>query len=208
MDALIDIIGEAVLGMAVEKANPRCFNSCGIVVGTSALIVGLSTIVLSLLIGEDKLGYERYWNRIGCGGVIVLFGAIFAWVFILTPLLKQWVKKQNDGGKMEGKYPQAISDYTRAIELDLNDADAYYNRGNAYYDSGNLEQAIENYNKAIELDPSYTDAYYNRGNAYSDTGNLEQAIENFERYIEHAPNAPDREEVMDAIRDLKSKLAP
>jgi len=35
---------------------------------------------------------------------------------------------------------KTIADYTRAIELTPNDPIAYYDRGNAYYHSGDLEQ--------------------------------------------------------------------
>jgi tetratricopeptide (TPR) repeat protein len=51
------------------------------------------------------------------------------------------------------QYDQAISDYSKAIELNPKDADAYKNRGAAYLDKGQYNQAISDYNKAIELNP-------------------------------------------------------
>ena len=45
------------------------------------------------------------------------------------------------------------------------DAIAYYNRGNAKDDKGDLDGAIADYNRAIELDPKLAIAYNNRGNA-------------------------------------------
>lgn len=52
---------------------------------------------------------------------------------------------------------QAIADYTNALELDPNLADAYFNRGGANYHSGNLEQALRDYEQYLELAPNAPD---------------------------------------------------
>ena len=49
------------------------------------------------------------------------------------------------------------------IKLNPNDAQAYNNRGAAYYNQGKLDFAIRDYNKTIKLDPDFAEAYYNRG---------------------------------------------
>jgi len=71
----------------------------------------------------------------------------------------------------------AIADYSKAIELKPDFADAYYNRGlaeqaKAFTFGGRqgttrseLDGAIADYSKAIELKPDFADAYYNRGKA-------------------------------------------
>jgi tetratricopeptide (TPR) repeat protein len=84
--------------------------------------------------------------------------------------------------------PLAMEDYNKAIELDPNYADAYYNRGLAHYDLKEYERAIEDYNKAIELDPNYVNAYYNRGLAYYYLMQYERAIEDYNKTIELDPN--------------------
>ena len=56
----------------------------------------------------------------------------------------------------------AISDYTKLIELDPNNAILYYNLGvifSQYLDDG--EKAEMYYDKAILVDPSYADSYLN-----------------------------------------------
>jgi len=57
----------------------------------------------------------------------------------------------------------AIQDYSKAIELNQNDAVAHYNRGVAKHNLGDYRGAIQDFNKAIELNPNYADAYHNRG---------------------------------------------
>ena len=44
-----------------------------------------------------------------------------------------------------GQFAQAISDYTKAIEINPQNAENYSNRGNAYNMLGNLPQAIVDY---------------------------------------------------------------
>jgi tetratricopeptide (TPR) repeat protein len=48
-------------------------------------------------------------------------------------------------------------------ELDPNNANAYYKRGNSKFDLKDYNGAIADYTKAIELDPNNANAYYKRG---------------------------------------------
>jgi tetratricopeptide (TPR) repeat protein len=81
----------------------------------------------------------------------------------------------------------AIAAYTRAIELDPEDATAFNNRGNAYYDSGDYARAIADYDRAIDIDPQHEKAYYNRGNAYRDKGDYDVAIADYTQAIDIDP---------------------
>ena len=71
---------------------------------------------------------------------------------------------------------EAISEYTKAIELDPKNAEAYNNRGAAYNDSDQFDKAISDCSKAIELNPKLAEAYCNRGMAYNNTGQPIKAI--------------------------------
>ena len=78
----------------------------------------------------------------------------------------------------------SLVDYSKAIELNPNDADAYYNKGCTYGEAGEYDKAIADYSKVIEMDPSSADAYYNRGCAYSEKGEVDKAVGNLKRCIE------------------------
>jgi tetratricopeptide (TPR) repeat protein len=67
---------------------------------------------------------------------------------------------------VKGQHDLAISDLTKALEINPNLAEAYDNRGNAYYLKDQLDQAISDYTKAIKIDPGHAEAYFNRGVAY------------------------------------------
>jgi Flp pilus assembly protein TadD len=49
---------------------------------------------------------------------------------------------------------EATADYTKVIELNPNDAQAYKCRGDAYSNKDNKVQAQKDYNRAMELDPN------------------------------------------------------
>ena len=56
-----------------------------------------------------------------------------------------------------------IADYSKAIEINPNDAIAYRDRGAAKFDLKDYRGAIADYSKAIEINPNYAEAYGNRG---------------------------------------------
>ncbi|MCH7687990.1 MAG: tetratricopeptide repeat protein, partial [Planctomycetes bacterium] len=62
---------------------------------------------------------------------------------------------------------QAIEDYGKTIALDPAFSAAYFDRGNAYGRSGELERAIEDYTRIIQLKPDHYGAYFARGNTFN-----------------------------------------
>jgi len=89
---------------------------------------------------------------------------------------------------LRGCNQEAVRLYTKAIEIDPNFADAYFNRGLAYADMQNYTQAIKDYTKAIEINPDYAEAYYNRGNTYAQIKEHSLAISDLTKAIEINPN--------------------
>jgi tetratricopeptide (TPR) repeat protein len=86
-----------------------------------------------------------------------------------------------------GKPETAVSDCTRAIELDPKFVWPYHNRGNAYNDKRDYVKALVDWNKAIELDPKFTPSYNNRGNYYTNTRDYVRAIADLSKAIEIDP---------------------
>ena len=78
------------------------------------------------------------------------------------------------------QYDRAIADFTRAIRLEPNDADAYYGRGTALGEKGEHDNAIADFTQAIRLKPENGDAYYRRGVAFESKREHDKAIADFE----------------------------
>lgn len=74
----------------------------------------------------------------------------------------------------------AIADFTKAIELDPEEANAYNLRGVAYANKLDFDSAIADFDKAIQFDPFLNNAHYNRGLAFSAKGDEARARADFE----------------------------
>ncbi len=87
------------------------------------------------------------------------------------------------------QYDRAIADYTTAIELKPDYAEAYNDRGFAYYLKGDAERAIADYTRAIELRPNYPKAYNSRGVVYLAHGyGAAKSVPDFDRAIVLKPD--------------------
>jgi len=88
----------------------------------------------------------------------------------------------NDLGR-EGKYKEAISINTRAIEIDPSYPEPYYNRGKAKINLKDYTGAINDFNSAIKLDPKNSDIYNNRGIAKKKLNDLKGAIDDYNKSL-------------------------
>ncbi|MGR3279157.1 tetratricopeptide repeat-containing S1 family peptidase [Acaryochloris marina NIES-2412] len=86
------------------------------------------------------------------------------------------------------EYPKALSDLSKAIEINPNDALAYTNRGATFNDMKEYPKALDDLSKAIEINPNLADAYINRGNAFNATKEYSKALNAYNKAIEVSPN--------------------
>ena len=111
-----------------------------------------------------------------------------------------------------GDHYGAISDYTKAIEINPKLAEAYYNRAIAKDDLKDYYGAIADYTKAIEINPRYASSYYNRGQIRQDNlGDNYGAISDYNKAIEirpkHANSFRNRGIAKELIGDMKGACA-
>ena len=78
----------------------------------------------------------------------------------------------------------AVDDFTRAIELDPDYAEAYFSRGVLYWrEVRNAYRAIRDMTRVLELAPGRAEALFNRAMAHQMRGDQELAIADLERYL-------------------------
>jgi tetratricopeptide (TPR) repeat protein len=107
-------------------------------------------------------------------------------------------------------FPLAIAEFTEAIHLNSELAEAYHGRADALRQTRKFDSAIADYTKAIQLKPDAR-AYQGRGEAFRGKGDLDKAIADFTKAIELRPEWGDpyeaRAQTYEAKADFVQALA-
>jgi tetratricopeptide (TPR) repeat protein len=88
----------------------------------------------------------------------------------------------------EGKLPEAIDSFKKAIYINRTHIDAYCNLGNAYYMAGLYDEAIACLEKAVEIDPCNLRARADLNVLYQVTGRTDEAVKFYRRMLELYPD--------------------
>src|SRR5262245_11361864 len=91
-------------------------------------------------------------------------------------------------GAQSRQYEEAVSDYSKAIELDPQFAEAYFSRAAIYYGQPTIEKrdyakAVADLSKVLELDPRDFSARFNRGLDYESLREYDKAIADYSQVI-------------------------
>ncbi len=82
-----------------------------------------------------------------------------------------------------GEPTAALDTYQRALALNPNSDQLYYNRGVALDALKQFDAALESYERAVALNPNLAVAWYNRGATLDDVGRFEAALASHEKAI-------------------------
>jgi tetratricopeptide (TPR) repeat protein len=83
-----------------------------------------------------------------------------------------------------GKETEAISFFTKAVEVYPKLAKAYSSRGVELFNKNQRTKAVSDLDKAVELDPKSAEAYCNRGSLYAGLRQDAKAVSDFTKAIE------------------------
>ena len=114
---------------------------------------------------------------------VALFAAS---VNLFSQTAEEWKKLGNIELESDN-YKKAIEYYQKALEVDSNYFDAYFNIGLSFYYMQELDKAIEFSNKAITIQDTIADTYLVLGRIYVEKGQFEEAMQ----YIEKAAQLGD-----------------
>ena len=78
------------------------------------------------------------------------------------------------------RLPEAIKDFDKAIELDSEDVESFFNRGNAKFEMNNFKGAIQDYASALALSPKDRECLYNKAIAEYNVGNTDAVCHDLE----------------------------
>ncbi len=87
----------------------------------------------------------------------------------------------------EKRFKEALSAFTKAVDIYPDYGAAYYNMGIIYHELDLADDAIAAYRKAIEIDPEDVTARNNLGNVLMRQGHLSAAIRELEQAVKIDP---------------------
>ena len=87
-----------------------------------------------------------------------------------------------------GELDEAITCYTKSLQLRPGYAPAHNNLANALYLKGKHEQAIAHYSRAVRYAPNLIDAHYNMAVLLNRRGDTDEAVKEYRRVLEIDPN--------------------
>jgi tetratricopeptide (TPR) repeat protein len=83
------------------------------------------------------------------------------------------------------QWPQAIAEFTQAIQFSHADLRAYYNRGCAYHHQGNLVASLSDFTQVLQLTPNHAQAYLSRGLVQQQLGQSEAALADLQQAAQY-----------------------
>ena len=111
----------------------------------------------------------------------------FAWVnreaAPYTELTPSALKEQGNRAFENEEYDAAIGDFSRAIDRDSNDVEAYNLRGRAYTRLEDFDNALADFAEAEKIDPDDAETYFNRGILHRNQEEYNDAIIDFDKTI-------------------------
>ncbi|NXU71738.1 SGTB protein, partial [Oreotrochilus melanogaster] len=97
------------------------------------------------------------------------------------------LKDEGNNHMKEENYDAAVDCYTRAIELDPNNAVYYCNRAAAQSKLNKYSEAIKDCKRAIAIDPKYSKAYGRMGLALTSVNKYEEAVTSYQKALDLDP---------------------
>lgn len=160
-----------------------------LIVQITLLTVSLSLYGLSMAL-KGKVRWLFVIVGSGIVGICMLWlGWSLLELFIRPEVNPEAIQAYADGIGLEyqGRYDEAISKFTLAIEENPSYAKAYYERGLSYYSLGDMQTALSEMEAARNNGLDDTSINWNLGWTYYLTGEYEKAFEANERVLSGHP---------------------
>ena len=99
----------------------------------------------------------------------------------IYPYNTDYLERRGFCNQYIGDYRSAISDFSRAIDINGSRPSLYFFRGNNWAKLQEFEKSIEDYQQAIRLRPTLKSVYNNLGMSYLNLSQTEEACSYFKK---------------------------
>ncbi len=100
---------------------------------------------------------------------------------------KKYMRRGYDHYKHK-RYKKAVAEYSKALQVDSGNPQAYFWRARCRLNTGQHDKAIADFNKAVKFDPNYSKAYDNLGWLYMKRGEFDKSIGFLNKSIKLKPD--------------------
>ena len=129
----------------------------------------------------------------------------------ILPTAKHDEKYYTDRGfdqQKRNRYNEAISEFHKAIAINLNYEEAHYGLGLSYLHCNRYNEAINACEQAISINRNYKEAYLVLGHAHLKSGNNSKAITAANAALKIDPYYQPARQLLDVIKSATSRVSP
>jgi tetratricopeptide (TPR) repeat protein len=123
---------------------------------------------------------------------------------VLNESLSQKAKEAGNDYLRAKDYDQAFESYSKSIELNPRNSQAYFNRALVLLKQFKYKKAAEDCDKAIFINPKYFKAFHRRALALMELKEWEKAVEDWKVVLE---NDPENEEANEKLKKCRDELS-
>ena len=200
--AWLFFVGTLFPALGFFNVYPFCYS---FVADHFQYLAGIGPITLAAagiaILFRTLMNKQQFLEPIVCGTLLLVLG-VSSWrqsgmytnieTLWRTTIAKNpnaFLAYNNLGNKLalQGKTPDAIAQFRRAIEIKPDYAEAHYNLAIVLDRQGKPDEAIDNYQKALEINPDFAAAHNNLGTALLNQGRLEEASEHYHQALDKDP---------------------
>jgi tetratricopeptide (TPR) repeat protein len=118
-----------------------------------------------------------------------------------TPNVPQTASERAKAHLDRNEFDEAIAAYTEILRQNPGDADACYNRGDAYYGKGDMDRASADWNEAVRLNSGYAARLrQNPANGAAEAAaRAREAVESMDKALQSTPNYNRAQEALDRL---------
>jgi len=127
---------------------------------------------------------------VGLGAFVVLAAALAIAAAVLVPIITfdpEGTFTEAQQAAAAGDFQEAVALYSRVIDDDPRNIEAYLARAEVYVRMEEFDNALADFNQVLRIDENNINAYNNRGNHYARQGDFLLALDDYNTALDLAP---------------------
>ena len=145
----------------------------------------LFVIAIPYLLKSDLIESNQREIELNLGYVFLKLGDVAKSIIYFSAVLQkdsndfEALNNRANSYYLQKKYPEALDDINKAIEINSQYSIAYFTYGNILSDLRDFDKALDQFDRCISIEPTYFEAYGGKALVYYKKKEYEKALELF-----------------------------